>query len=189
MPSVPENLRAALRELAAGIPYSQAAALLEAELERLVDQRMPGLGLDELLTGTPLEIRVEQLFVSAGFAVKRGRPSREDFVINLPEGAKTLDPCVIEVKSHHKDRAVKWDDLRQLDDWVFDLSGEDVARKEGLRGGPSAGPLQPLRHRHPSPQKGILVFNGPLLPFDQRPPSCVGHRQVPASHYPLPCYP
>jgi len=56
-------------------------------------------------------------------------------------------------------------DLRQLDDWVFDLSGEAAERRQSLRfggrhGGQAIGAVQP-KTGHPSPHKGVLVFNGP----------------------------
>jgi hypothetical protein len=174
-------LQALLRTLAAGPPartYADCEALIKKELGNLADQGILALGPDHQLTGTALEIRVRILFEFAGFAVNPGRPGQEDFVVLPPGGGRAQDPCVLEVESHRNPAVVR-DDLRQLDDWVFDLSGEEQARKEGLGGDldPVAivtGGLMTERHRHPSPHKGILVFNGPIgVPFSQRPISCV----------------
>jgi len=71
------------------------------------------------------------------------------------------------------------DDLRQLDDWVFDLSGEAQARRQGLGGGFDGLAMlmqgaRTRRHRHPTPHKGILVFNGPVgTPLSQRTITCL----------------
>lgn len=71
------------------------------------------------------------------------------------------------------------DDLRQLDDWVFDLSGEEQARKSGFGGEFDAlamvtGGLVSEPHRHPTPHKGVLIFNGPIgAHFSQRTTPCV----------------
>lgn len=69
---------------------------------------------------------------------------------------------------------VQRDQLRQLDDWVFDLSREDIARKHGLGGGldslaiATQGFASHRRH-HPTPHKGVLAFNGPVgMPFAER---------------------
>jgi hypothetical protein len=72
-------------------------------------------------------------------------------------------------------------ELRQLDDWVFRLSGEEKARKDGLSspsriitGGFGGGPVH-----HPSPHKGVFVFNGPLgKPFSDRDEKWLGPNEL-----------
>ncbi len=83
----------------------------------------------------------------------------------------------VEVKSSQKPH-VSRDNLRQLDDRVFDLAGEVKARKEGLGGGldPLALVTQGLasrKKRHPTPHKGVMIFNGPVgLDFSERRSIC-----------------
>jgi len=131
------------------------------------------LGNDKDLVGVSLEIRVFHLLTNIGFSPTRGRAGFEDFIVPVPNGVKIKRPLVIEVKSDRKPY-IQRDDLRQLDDWVFDLSKEDVARKSGLGGG--IDPMAMLshgmvstKHSHPSPHKGVLIFNGPVgQPFTSR---------------------
>ena len=98
-----------------------------------------------------------------------GRDGMEDLVVDPPNGFSPPKPLVVEVKSSRKPN-ISRDDLRQLDDWVFELSGEEDARKHGI-GVPGAIITQGLGAvgRHPTPHKGVMVFNGPLtVPFDLR---------------------
>ncbi len=117
------------------------------------------------------------LFEKLGFDVVKGRSSMEDFIIKPPSDTQINDPLVLEVKSSQKPHLSR-DNLRQLDDWVFDLSGEEKARKEGLGGGvdPLAMVTQGLasrKKRHPTPHKGILIFNGPVgIDFSERSSIC-----------------
>lgn len=143
-------------------------------LGELAEAGVVSLGKDENLTGPSLEIRVLLLLQSIGWAAARGRRGLEDLLVPPPLGAKTQRPLVIEVKSDRKPH-IQRDQLRQLDDWVFDLSQEERARKQGLGGGLSTlalafhgmAPLPP--NFHPSPHKGVLIFNGPVgVPFSQR---------------------
>lgn len=129
-------------------------------------------GHDYALTEFGLECRVKEIFQGMGFQINSGREGMEDFVVSPPTGAKPDTPIVLEVKSSRKPN-IGIDELRQLDDWVFDLSGEGRARKHGLGGGYALVPfISP--HRHPSPHKGVLLFNGPIgTPFNQRLSTCI----------------
>ena len=146
---------------------------IQQELRRLAELGLLSLGADKNLTGESLEVRVFLLFKAMGITITRGRIGFEDFVAKPPSGATTNLPLVIEVKSDRKP-SVKRKDLRQLDDWVFDLSQEEVARKKGLGGGPDGlsigtGGWFTSTHHHPTPHKGLLVFNAPVgVAFDQR---------------------
>jgi hypothetical protein len=119
-----------------------------------------------------------------GLVVIVGRDGMEDFVVQPSKEASPATPLVLEVKSSKKPHIAR-DDLRQLDDWVFELSGEERARKHGLGGGGGFDPLsfvswgllsrQSKPVFHPTPHKGILIFNGPVgLPFSQRTTDCIG---------------
>ena len=148
-------------------------------LRRLYHEGKIQLKEDHRLTNGALEIRVEQIFKLIGFDIREGRQKNlEDFIVYPSDEFKTLSPLAIEVKSG-KSSCIARDDLRQLDDWVFELSGEEKIRK--LR--PSnfkpntfyitAG-LPPGPDTHPTPHKGVLIYNGPLgVQFNDRPQNCI----------------
>lgn len=156
-----------------GEPLAVISRAIQQELRRQAESGLLSLGSDKDLTGDSLEIRVFLLFQAMGISIARGRNGLEDFVANPPSGATTSRPLVIEVKSDRKP-SVQREDLRQLDDWVFDLPQEEIARKKGLGGRPDAlaratHGLVSKTHHHPSPHKGVLVFNAPVgVSFEQR---------------------
>lgn len=152
--------------------FDKAEKFLKQQLEELQKAGKLLLSPDHTLTGSSLELRVDHLLRDAGLPVERGRDSMEDFVVKLQNEKSIFEAVVIEVKSA-KNSQPALDDLRQLDDWVFDLSGEETARKHGLGGRDvlamaTDGHLTTLR-KHPSPHKGVFVFNGQVgKPFDER---------------------
>ena len=155
---------------------------IQNDLETLTENGLLDLGSDPWLTGKPLEIRIKLLFLTMGFDINSGRNGLEDFVVSPVEGMKPNEPLVLEVKSSRKPN-ISRDNLRQLDDWVFDLSGEEKARKHGLGGGFDAlslatnGMLSRPK-KHPTPHKGVLIFNGPVgIPFEDRPPTSIGYNE------------
>lgn len=156
-----------------GEPLAVVSRAIQRELRRLAELDLLSLGADKDLTGESLEVRVFLLLRAMGIQVTRGRQGFEDFVAAPPEGAIPNRPLVIEVKSDRKP-SVQREDLRQLDDWVFDLSKEEIARKNGLGGGIdvlaiATDGMLTSTHHHPSPHKGVLIFNAPVgVPFDQR---------------------
>lgn len=165
------------------IDVSQAEEYLIEQLKIIHENGELGLGDDYKLTGISLELRVEQLFLNAGFKILQGRDGKEDFVVEPPADSKLKDSIVIEVKSARSPN-LKLDNLRQLDDWVFDLSGEEKARKHGLGKG-----IDPVaiatdgyitsNKKHPTPHKGILVFNGSIgTPFPERGDNILHHNQA-----------
>ena len=102
----------------------------------------------------------------------------EDFVVKSPFDYEPSKPIVLEVKSSRKQH-ISRDQLRQLDDWVFELSGEQEARKYGLQGKGGIDTLAFVSHGmvtresrpryHPTPHKGVFIFNGPVgTPFNKR---------------------
>ncbi|HYA39898.1 MAG TPA: hypothetical protein VEF34_01235 [Syntrophobacteraceae bacterium] len=183
-----QELRSAIRAATQKIDKPVAHEMekhFRAELESLRDDGLIALGPDYQLTSFPLEYRVREIFKKVGFEVVKGRDYREDAVIHFERG-NPRRPLVLEVKSSRKTQ-IERSDLRQLDDWVFDLSKEEQARKFGLRG--TGGGVDPMaivswgimnrnsgasvRH-HPSPHKGVMVFNGPLeIPFKERKSRCL----------------
>jgi hypothetical protein len=149
-----------------------AEAYFKDEIIKLQMGGYLALECDESLGGLSLELRVFQLFSDKGFDIDWGRPDKEDFLVR-PNASMSGHPLVIEVKSSKSPRP-KLDNLRQLDDWVFSLSGEEQARKDGLGGGVDSVAIaldgyMTSKQYHPSPHKGVLVFNGSLgISFDQR---------------------
>lgn len=148
-------------------------------LRRLYHSGKIKLKEDYCLSNGALEVRVEQLFQIMGFQIRDGRKNNlEDFIVDPSEEFETQIPLVIEVKSN-KNSCLSRVDLRQLDDWVFELSGEEEIRK---RRSPknkqntfyiTAG-LPPGPDVHPAPHKGVLIFNGPIgIPFADRPKNCI----------------
>lgn len=162
---------------------ASAEHFLREELKALQRSGKLKLGKDEELTGTSLELRVQQLFQDAGFNIQEGRPGKEDFVVAAIENDEVGDNLVVEVKSSRATQP-DLDDLRQLDDWVFDLSGEEQARKHGLGGGVDVlamvtkGMISRAK-RHPAPHKGVFIFNGAVgTPFSERPTQILHPNQL-----------
>ena len=162
------------------------------QIERLCEEGFISFGNDYALTSFGLECRVKQVFQSMKFDITPGRDGMEDFIVPVPDGfqpptGKAHYPLVLEVKSSRKSY-ISRDDLRQLDDWVFELSGEEKARKYGLGGGGGLDYMAFASHGmltstsqpafHPSPHKGVMVFNGPIgTPFSERKTRCLGSDQ------------
>jgi hypothetical protein len=166
------QLRSAIRgivEQMGAPPIQDVEAAVRKELEELCNIGKLTLGPDHTLGGLYLQYRVARVFAAMGLQARPGRDGQEDLVIEPPNGLLPARPLVVEVKSSQKPY-VSRDDLRQLDDWVFELSGEEGARKHGIAV-PSAIVTFGFgaRGRHPTPHKGVMVFNGPLsTPFGQR---------------------
>lgn len=165
-----------LREIIAGgqeTTFKDASKNISQYLEILVNQGVLNLGPDHTLSGKSLEIRTRIIFESLGYSISAGREGFEDFIVSAPDDFSPKDPIVLEVKSSRKAQ-ISRDNLRQLDDWVFDLSGEEKARKHGLGGGPDAmsittGGMLSAPRKHPSPHKGVFIFNRLLgMRFDER---------------------
>ena len=165
---------------------ASAEIFLRNELKLLQKDGELALSDDKDLTGLSLEIRVKQLFLDLGLNIIDGRSGKEDFVVISNQTEEHKDNLVIEVKSSRY-QAPKLDDLRQLDDWVFDLSGEEVARKDGLGGGLNiiyghsfgSNMVFTSGERHPTPHKGVLVFNGSVgVSFEERGSSILHSNQI-----------
>lgn len=145
----------------------EAEKFYNEQLKLLQQAGELSLGEDKNLSGFSLELRVKELFQSADFNIIDGRKGYEDFVIKPDEGFDIQENIVIEVKSS-KSTVPKLDDLRQLDDWVFNLSGEEKARKHGMKSG-GLGVWGGSMQKHPTPHKGVFIFNGPIgLNFERR---------------------
>ena len=176
-----DAFRKSIRVAVSKVREPNLKAILDAfnsELQSLADSGVVTLGEDHDLSGMGLEIRTKLLLKTIGYDVRRGRDGMEDLVIDPDETLSPAKPICIEVKSSRSPQ-VSRDNLRQLDDWVFDLSGEELARKKGLGGG-----IDPLalvtegmatrKQHHPSAHKGVMVFNGPVgVPFNERGSECV----------------
>ena len=158
--------------------FTKVHSTIMSELTNLTREGVLIFNNDFSLKSEALEYRVEQLFWMMNFEVIRGRPNLEDLIVKADDKS---DPLVVEIKSAKNSSSPSTTDLRQLDDYVFELSGEEVARKEGL--GRSKLHSDTFngwggRQRHPTPHKGVMVFNGPTnKPFDQRPSDWLGSNE------------
>lgn len=150
--------------------YEDIEKAAKGVLDELAEQGVVKFREDYRLGGGPLETRVMLILAEMGFTVARGREGLEDFVIQPPNGSAYPRPLVLEVKSG-KDAGPTREHLRQLDDWVFDLSGEEVLRRGpvgggGLIGGGHRGGSRVIQTNrsvwHPTPHKGVFIYNGPL---------------------------
>ena len=145
------------------------------ELKKVYEHGKIQLTDDTALSGLLLELRVKQLFSDITLDVRESRaPNLENITIQPSAEFRTKKPIVVEIKSS-KYPQVSRSDLRQLDDWVYELSGEEIARKQGLK--PELVGMQTFPWyevftkpgRHPYPHKGVMIFNGPLgIPFEER---------------------
>jgi hypothetical protein len=148
---------------------------LDKELRELLRDGVVYPGPFHKLGGKDLEIYVRHIFDDMGFKVelKKCDESKWDGIILPFTGLGPQKPMVLEVKSSDK-KSPKMDDLRQLDDWVFQLSGEEKARKGKLPGGIPVTTVNGVTAAfgwmgHPEPYKGVFVFNGQLgVPFKNR---------------------
>jgi hypothetical protein len=144
----------------------EAEQFFYKQIELLQQAREISLGLDKDLGGKSLELRVKEIFHEAGFNIIDGRKGCEDFIVEPHPDYTIQEHIVLEVKSSGKP-APNLDDFRQLDDWVFYLSGEEAARKNRSRvGGFNQAPSMGT---HPTPHKGVFIFNGQLgVDFEKR---------------------
>ena len=170
--------RDAIRNAIVAIDDPEFESLLNVaieELKLLYEKGKIRLANDAALTGLALELRVKQLFKDISIDVHDGRaPNLEDLILHPGEKSTTQKPIVVEVKSSKKPQIILRD-LRQLDERVYDLSGEEKARKQGLEPEVVGMMTSPWTEvftkpgRHPSPHKGAMIFNGPIgVPFKER---------------------
>ena len=161
--------------------FDEIVDTIEKELKKLYIEGKIILNDDYALQHAGIEIRVEKILMGMGFKMSPGRAKNlEDFIIEPHKHFSRQSPLVVEVKSG-KDQYIHRDHLRQLDDWVFELSGEDKARKgDTLRGSSQVGwshgkPVRmPKPYKHPTPHKGVMVYNGPVgVMFKDRNKNCI----------------
>lgn len=153
---------------------------LKISLKKLLEDGELEFDNDYELGGELLEFRINLLFEKIGFNIDSGRPNLEDFIIFPLDEFETKKPIVIEVKSGNS-KSFKREHLRQLDDWVFELSGEEKARKVGLNSGTSliTRGLGSTKAIHPNPHKGLFIYNGPINKvFNEREPDWIGHNEL-----------
>jgi hypothetical protein len=177
----PSDIAAAVREALAAVlsksgplMYDECLKAAKDASDELAQQGLIRLGEDRNLGGWALEVRVKLLLTELGFDVQAGRPGLEDFIVPPPGGFTPDRPLVLEVKSG-KASGPDREALRQLDDWVFDLSGEAEIRHGIVRYefyGHGGSVMASPRATHPTPHKGVLIYNGPLgVPFHSRLPT------------------
>jgi hypothetical protein len=161
-----ENVMTVLED---GIRGLNAPRLCDVEkainsvIDSLIDDDILDLGPDHQLGGRGLESRVRCIFREMGFIVEKGPDGYYDVLIKPAGGWKPTYPLVVEIKSG-KSPSPGRHELRQLDDWVFELSGEEAVRK-----GKAVAPgnlitrgLGGSLYSHPTPHKGLMIYNGSL---------------------------
>ncbi|HUT88940.1 MAG TPA: hypothetical protein VMY37_05565 [Thermoguttaceae bacterium] len=163
------------------VSYDELLSAFRTQLDELARTGQISLGEDHCLASWALEVRVENIFGEMQFAVLKGRKDMEDFIVQPGTDSKPPKPLVIEVKSG-KQSSPDRSSLRQLDDWVFELSGEEEIRK-GVKKldmhwvTENQVMLMP-RGQHPTPHKGVFIYNGPVgTPFINRPETWLGENE------------
>lgn len=161
--------------------FDEVQDAIENKLKKLYIEGKIILNDDYALQHAGLEIRVEKILRDMSFKVSPGRAMNlEDFIIEPRKHFSIQSPLVVEVKSG-KGQYIPRDNLRQLDDWVFELSGEEKARKgdtfnDSFQPGWSYGKsvIMPKQYKHPTPHKGVMVYNGPVgTMFKDRNNNCI----------------
>jgi hypothetical protein len=170
--------------------FAPASDAIRKEMEKAYRQGVLRLGDDISLSGFALEIRVKRILNELGLPVTEGRRRNlEDLIVNARDDFTTPFPLAVEVKGTNRAYVVRRE-LRELDDWVFELSGEEKIRRR--RRPPrthgkyvyywTAG-LPPGPDSHPTPHKGVLVFNGPLgMHFEERSANCINPNDLEFVH-------
>lgn len=180
-----DNFQRAIREELLKLDRPDLQEVLsssEKTIKKLSEEGIVSFGPDYKLGGGALEFRVKDIFTKMGFDTESGPIGLHDAIIKPFDGLDPTKPIVVEIKSS-KSPSPSRDDLRQLDDWVFELSGEEKARKYGLGDGTDATALSTHglvveRQYHPSPHKGVMVFNGPLgQTFEKRSSNWLGENE------------
>jgi len=121
---------------------------------------------DHKLKGKRLEWKVYEIFEDMGIDVilDENDETHDGIIIFETKGSDfPALKFVLEIKGHDKGGA-RIEDLRQLDDWVFRVSGEEKARKERVL---VAEPIWsygesrvgPGYFQHPDPHKGLFILN------------------------------
>jgi hypothetical protein len=184
-----DNLCKALRDELIQIKnpnFNDVTDIIDKEIKTLTKEGIVVLGNDYSLTDKALEYRVHSIFEAMEFKVSDGRPKLEDLLIRASNDLQPNIPLIVEIKSSGKYQSPSREDLRQLDDYVFELSGEERWRKIGLLA--QAGKINknpmfqgavPPSVGHPTPHKGIFIFNGPsCVPFEKRSQNWLGANEM-----------
>lgn len=148
--------------------FEDLESWFEMKIERLVNEGKIFYRHDEYLGGKALEIKVRHILKQIGFKITFEKNIDSDGIIRPNEGFKIKKPIVFEIKSG-KSNYPNRTQLRQLDDYIFELSGEEKARKEGLGDASlkydpihniyGAGFAKQKKLYHPTPHKGLMIYN------------------------------
>jgi hypothetical protein len=150
------------------ISFEDLESWFESKMEKLVNDGKIFYRNDEYLGGKALEIKVRHILKQIGFKIMFEKNIDSDGIIHHNDGFHLKKPIVLEIKSG-KSNCPSRTQLRQLDDYIFELSGEEKARKEGLgETGLKYDPLQSIygnnlkkqkKLYHPTPHKGLMIYN------------------------------
>ncbi len=150
------------------ISFEDLQSWFDKKMESLVNDGKIFYRNDEYLGGKALEIKVRHILKQMGFKITFDKNVDSDGIITPNDIFKIKKPIVIEIKSGKTNSPTRTE-LRQLDDYIFELSGEEKARKEGLgNSGLKYNPQHNLYGQgfekqkklfHPTPHKGLMIFN------------------------------
>lgn len=150
------------------ISFEDLESWFHRKMEILVNDGKLFYRHDEYLGGKALEIKVRHILKLIGLTISFDKNIDCDGIINHNDNFNIKKPIVLEIKSG-KSNCPSRTQLRQLDDYIFELSGEEKARKEGLGGtGLKYDPLHNMYGRnlvkqkklyHPTPHKGLMIYN------------------------------
>lgn len=150
------------------ISFEDLESWFEKKMEKLVNEGKVFYRHDEYLGGNALEIKVRHILKQIGLKISFEKNIDCDGIIKHNDGFIVKKPIVLEIKSG-KSNFPSRTQLRQLDDYIFELSGEEKARKEGF--GESGLKYDPLYNiyghglvkktklYHPTPHKGLMIYN------------------------------
>jgi len=150
------------------ISFEDLESWFHKKMEKLVNDGKLFYRQDEYLGGKALEIKVRHILKQIGLTITFVKDIDCDGIINHNDNFIIKRPIVLEIKSG-KSNCPSRTQLRQLDDYIFELSGEEKARKEGLgETGLKFDPLHNMYGRnmvkqkklyHPTPHKGLMIYN------------------------------
>ena len=136
--------------------------------QEFIKKRKLGVGVaDNKLKGKWLEWKVYEIFEDMGIDIilDENDETHDGIIIFETKGSDfPVLKFVLEIKGHDKGGARIGDDLRQLDDWVFRVSGEEKARKERVLVSEPTWSYGESRQgpgyfQHPDPHKGLFILN------------------------------
>jgi hypothetical protein len=109
------------------IYFEDLKSWFDKKLEQLVNTGKIQFKDERFLGGSALEVRVRYIFNTIGLHVGFDKKIDSDGIIQPNESVEIKKPIVLEIKSSKLNGPTRTE-LRQLDDYIFEVSGEEIAR-------------------------------------------------------------